>query len=949
MKFTKRITSLLLIFVFAFTSMCTFAETSNFSDVAADYAHNEAITALVDQGIINGYTDGTFKPENTITRAEFSKILAVASAPRGYNFSATTTTFPDIANMDAEHGWAVPYIAYAVSTKAINGYTDGTFKPGNPVTYAEAIKMIVCTLGYTPVVDTTLTPWYQGYLNIANQIGLTKGAAAVTDAPSNRGIVAHLTYNMLSSPVLVQTGLDAAGNPKYEMSTGEGGTFAESKDNATTAEGVVMGVTDYSLDATSVGRNRIQIDNTVMLLDGSISMDTVKSFIGCRVTYSYTGNKDKVTKISRLNGYNSTVSVEPSQIKNITGSYLEYYPSKTSQKTEKVTFSPNFYVIYNGMPVNPASIDNTFKTTYLDVETGSVKFLSNDGNDSTAEVAFVEKYETYYTNAPVTDDTNGVVTIYDKNASLTSLPALEIDDDDVEGRVTKVSSKGATPTSASITAIAKDNVVSVAIPFGASSGKTAKGTSVIISTINVKGDVTGINDDKGTVTIGSNEYELSPYYKLLCSKDANFVLNTGDNATVRLDHLGRIVYVEKNATTDPYGLVLAVSEGQTMESANTVRVLTGNKAYTDFTLKETVRLNGTNTDADTVLTTLSSKLPAPVRYRKSGSQITALEILSSGEAKSDLKFASGPAFTSGGSTKFTMTTSGSKATTVYIVPVDTTAHNTYQKTSPAYFQKDVTYSVQAFDIEGSAAGLVVCYLKVGQVVGAQIGASTPVYMVEGVNTFSEPDKDYDVRKLKYRPIGEKTVSGTEPKEILSSDDSSVISKLDSVKAGDFIKFVTEDGVISDVKVIYNVNDANANSAGTLNEAYGAADATPNYIFQGGEGISKYFQAILGTVYSQDNKQITIIPELYADSALTGNKMTFKWTKDELPVHKFDATNSRFVASSIGALVKIADYEERDPDTKEIIAESSAKGAKIASQVVAIVMNDNIVGMFIIGK
>ena len=203
MKFTKRITSLLLIFVFAFTSMCTFAETSNFSDVAADYAHNEAITALVDQGIINGYTDGTFKPENTITRAEFSKILAVASAPRGYNFSATTTTFPDIADMNAEHGWAVPYIAYAVSTKAINGYTDGTFKPGNPVTYAEAIKMIVCTLGYAPVVDTTLTPWYQGYMNIANQIGLTKGAAAVTDAPSNRGIVAHLTYNMLSCPPLV--------------------------------------------------------------------------------------------------------------------------------------------------------------------------------------------------------------------------------------------------------------------------------------------------------------------------------------------------------------------------------------------------------------------------------------------------------------------------------------------------------------------------------------------------------------------------------------------------------------------------------------------------------------------------------------------------------------------------------------------------------------------------
>ena len=232
MKFTKRITAMLLIFVFAFTSMYMVAPAADFSDVASDYAHYEAITALVDQGIINGYEDGTFKPENTITRAEFSKLLAVSSAPSGYTFSATTTTFPDIADMNAPHGWAVPYISYAVSTKAINGYTDGTFQAGNPVTYGEAIKMIVCTLGYGPVADTTLTPWYQGYLNIANQIGLTKNAAALGDSPANRGIVAHLIYNMLDCPVLTQTGVDASGKPIYSQGSGEGSSFGESKDNA---------------------------------------------------------------------------------------------------------------------------------------------------------------------------------------------------------------------------------------------------------------------------------------------------------------------------------------------------------------------------------------------------------------------------------------------------------------------------------------------------------------------------------------------------------------------------------------------------------------------------------------------------------------------------------------------------------------------------------------------
>ena len=350
MKFTKRITSMLLIFVFAFTSMYMVAPAANFSDVAEEYAHYEAITALVDQGIINGYEDGTFKPENTITRAEFSKLLAVSSAPTGYAFSATTTNFPDIADKDAAHGWAVPYISYAVSTKAINGYTDGTFQPGNPVTYGEAIKMIVCTLGYGPVVDTTLTPWYQGYLNIANQIGLTKNAAALGDAPANRGIVAHLIYNMLDCPVLVQTGVDGTGKPIYSTSTGDGSSFGDSKDNAKSAEGVVMGVTDYSLDATAVGRNKVQIDNEIFSLGSKLDMDTVKSFIGYRVQYSYTGTagKQEITKITRLNGYNSSVTIEPWQIANITSNYIEYFENENAESqgdVTRVTYGSKPYVI----------------------------------------------------------------------------------------------------------------------------------------------------------------------------------------------------------------------------------------------------------------------------------------------------------------------------------------------------------------------------------------------------------------------------------------------------------------------------------------------------------------------------------------------------------------------------------------------------------------------------
>ena len=219
MKSSKRITALIIALIFVLTSMVSFnvfADDDGFTDLDATNAYYQAITSLVADGVINGYAEAdgtfTFKPDNTITRAEFSKLLATASAPVNTAFTATTTQFPDVADANAEAGWAIPYIAYAVGTGAINGYEDGTFRPQNPVTYAEAVKMIVCTLGYGKVVDTTLNPWYQGYIDVANQIGLTSKAATVPTNNAPRGLVAQLIYNMKYECKVYSAVTDSSGN-----------------------------------------------------------------------------------------------------------------------------------------------------------------------------------------------------------------------------------------------------------------------------------------------------------------------------------------------------------------------------------------------------------------------------------------------------------------------------------------------------------------------------------------------------------------------------------------------------------------------------------------------------------------------------------------------------------------------------------------------------------------
>ena len=165
MKTFGRILALALSIAMIITSMLTavvFADEIKFTDVTDGYQYGEAISTLVSEGIINGYTEAdgtsTFKPENTITRAEFAKLLTM-SAAKGVTFTATTDKFPDVP---ADH-WANTYITAAIGTGAINGYEDGTFRPDNPVSYGEAIKMIVCNMGYSKLVTPT-EPWYHALI-----------------------------------------------------------------------------------------------------------------------------------------------------------------------------------------------------------------------------------------------------------------------------------------------------------------------------------------------------------------------------------------------------------------------------------------------------------------------------------------------------------------------------------------------------------------------------------------------------------------------------------------------------------------------------------------------------------------------------------------------------------------------------------------------------------------
>ena len=84
-------------------------------------------------GIVHGYLDGTFRPDESISRAEFAAIAARFDE----NASSTSANFSDIAGH-----WAEIEIAKAAANGWVNGYPDGTFKPDQAITRAEAMELV---------------------------------------------------------------------------------------------------------------------------------------------------------------------------------------------------------------------------------------------------------------------------------------------------------------------------------------------------------------------------------------------------------------------------------------------------------------------------------------------------------------------------------------------------------------------------------------------------------------------------------------------------------------------------------------------------------------------------------------------------------------------------------------------------------------------------------------
>ncbi len=151
---------LLFIIIFPVISVNCFA---NFSDVDENTSYYDSILYAQDKGIVQGYDDGLFRPYNSITRSEFTKVIieSTFSDEEINSCDLSTVAFDDVPN----DNWALKYLCVAKKNDIIRGYADGLFRPSQLINFAEAAKIITISFDIQIYRSADDLYWYYPYIN----------------------------------------------------------------------------------------------------------------------------------------------------------------------------------------------------------------------------------------------------------------------------------------------------------------------------------------------------------------------------------------------------------------------------------------------------------------------------------------------------------------------------------------------------------------------------------------------------------------------------------------------------------------------------------------------------------------------------------------------------------------------------------------------------------------
>jgi len=259
----------------------TAAAGASFTDVKPTLDHYNPIMNLAGRGIVKGYSDGTYRPDNKLTRGQASKILALA-----LKLDTKNVKNPRFKDVDKTNGF-YKYIAALENAGLISGFEDNTFKPNASMTRAHMAKAI--DLGFklegkstvNPFRDVSNSSWYAHHVKALVSNKVTKGKTATTFDPNSSITRAQMasfvvrTENIKVPPnptekaraeirkVVTQNGVIEVGGKKVADSKFDSRTNTLTMTAYDIDEGIkgMTGIGVFSSELRALGVNKIRIGN----------------------------------------------------------------------------------------------------------------------------------------------------------------------------------------------------------------------------------------------------------------------------------------------------------------------------------------------------------------------------------------------------------------------------------------------------------------------------------------------------------------------------------------------------------------------------------------------------------------------------------------------------------------------------------------------------------------
>lgn len=334
MKNLKKVLALVLV-VASVLSFATVASAASFTDKDS-ITNTEAVNMLADLGVINGFTDGSYRPTETVTRAQMAKMIyAVCTGDDDASgFVGTTTALKDINQAP----WAEGYIKYCYSLGIIGGFPDNTFRPNEPVTVAQAAKMLLVALGYDSN-EYVGASWSINTMRDAKAAKITKDVSTSAALAASRDVSAQLIYNTMFADQVT---------PEYQYDMGVKYVTGYKKTGTTLAEDS-FDMVKISGMVTSVAKDNVSIRYEKVGTDGKTTTTTENvKLAGSYDMLGKTGTVYMKVDGGKKTLYSTSVAVDDDIVLYTTVNGDDIYKSAVDSSKKQVTLNDEVTVMMNG-------------------------------------------------------------------------------------------------------------------------------------------------------------------------------------------------------------------------------------------------------------------------------------------------------------------------------------------------------------------------------------------------------------------------------------------------------------------------------------------------------------------------------------------------------------------------------------------------------------------------